>query len=326
MTEVISKIVNEISEFKPFETQLAEYKKQYENIIYDFSDVKQIDSAKKDKKAVNKVISSLDGIHKEVKAETLAKGRLIDGERKRIKDSLIEIKDKITAQEDEYTNIAIKLAAGLQAKIDEINECAEFGVDIVDLDTVRKILKKASDITVDDSFGSREADGHMAKAKTVELLQGKLLVMEKQEIEALEAKAKAEKEQLEREEQIRKDASAKAELEKEQAAKKAKEDAKLAKEVAEQDKKDAIKAEQVKSKKAELAKEQAAKDLAASKKAEDDKIAADKLKKQNNQKHRSTVHSAIKEQLMLNNFTEGTATDIVKLLMTGLDGKVTINY
>ncbi len=324
-----TKTVNEIAEFNEFESKLAEYTNKFKGIVYDLSDEEQKKSAKSDKKAISKSINELDTVHKSVKSELLIKTKLIDGERKRIKDKLLILKDDITKQEEEFASIAIKHAAMLHEKVTDIENYALFDIgEVINFERVKASLKLAVNCKVDSSFEAREADGHMAKAKAIESLEAKIALFEKQERIEKEEKELAEKAQQEREEQIRKDAEAIAAKEKEAAALKAKNDAETAKKKAEADKKAAVKEAQEKAEAAAKEKEAAARiEVERLQALADDE--AKKLKdKQENQSHRAKIHKQAKESLISLGkvIDEETAIIIVKAIASDQIKNVTINY
>jgi len=337
MTEIVNKIV----EFNEFESKLALYKKEYETRVYDLDDPEQFESAKSDKKEISKVIRELDNTHKIVKADVLARSKLIDGERKRIKDVLLKVKDNVIGQIEAHENKVIIHAAMLNDKVESINKLAEFDIETtITMELVQERLDLANNSVIDDSFENREADGHMAKAKTIELLQGKLMVMEKKAAEEAEAEAERIKAQKDREEKIKKDAAAKAEKEKlaaearakqaeadkEAAEAKAKKDAELAKKQAEAEKKAAVKLAQEKAEREAQEKEAAARKEVERLQAIADKEAAEVKAKQENQAHRAKIHKAIKDEMIAAQLVsdEDHAVKLVKLLINSKN--VTINY
>jgi len=337
----MTEIVNKLAVFKDFDSKLALYKKEYETRVYDLNDPEQMEAAKTDKKEVAKVIRELDDTHKTAKADLLSETRLLDGERKRIKDVLIKVKDNAGNQLEAHANKAVIHAAMLNDKVESINKLAEFDIETtITIELVQERLDLANNSVIDDSFESREADGHMAKAKTIELLQGKFMVMEKAATEEAEAEAARVKAQKEFEEQIRKDAAAKADKEKlaaEARAKKAEEDkkaagikakkdAEIAKKKAEEDKKAAIKAEQEKAEKAAQEKELEARKEVERLQAIADEEAKVLKAKQENQSHRAKIHKAIKDELRTAQLAadDDHAIKIVKLLISSKN--VTINY
>ena len=87
-----------IAEYSEFEAKMAEFKKTYDNVVYDLTDPVHEKKARSDKYSIGKVISALDKKHDEIKAPLKAQVDLIDGERKRIKDELLGVQDKIKSQ------------------------------------------------------------------------------------------------------------------------------------------------------------------------------------------------------------------------------------
>ena len=100
--EIIESTGTQIAEFNEFAAALAEYKAKYEGIVYDLTIPEQEKTAKADKMAIGKVISKLDGAHKAVKAPLKERVDLLDSERKRIKDQLLELQSGIKGQIAEH--------------------------------------------------------------------------------------------------------------------------------------------------------------------------------------------------------------------------------
>ena len=316
----MTKIVNKIVDFDKYEAQLVEFETQFKTIVYDFSDAANLDMAKEDRKTINKAIKLLDETHTKVKADLLVKTKLIDSSRKSIKDRFIKLKESISDQLDDHANIAIKHAAMLHQKVEYItNLTVLLDGEVYNLDD---LLDEVKSIVIDSTFESREADGHMAKAKAIEFFEGKIAVEQNRKAELEKQRIAEEEEQLKREENIRQEAAAeankqaeiakaaeiKAKKDADDAAKKAEEDKKAAEIKAKKDADDAVAAEQKR-----------IQEISDNEKAE-------REAKEKNQKHRAVVHKAAKDSLIKLKINEDLAVSIVKAISKGLIKNVKIEY
>lgn len=100
----------QIAAFNKFDKQLADFQKRYDGVVYDLSDPKEDKAARSDRYKIGQVISALDETHKKIKAPLAEKVAIIDKERKRIKDKLLELQEGIKTQiEKREQEIAITL-------------------------------------------------------------------------------------------------------------------------------------------------------------------------------------------------------------------------
>ena len=221
MREIEETGMNQIIEFNEFESKLAEFKKQYDGVVYDLTVPEQEKQARSDRFAIAKVISRLDEAHKALKAPLKEKVDLIDGERKRIKDDLLSVQDKIKSQIDAHEAKIQDHEEELQRRVDEIRLLVVFQNDLTefpyspDSNEVNNRLAILAKIDVDDTFEHRKADGTLAHVETGKrlntLLAERLKVeQEAEELERLRKEAEA-RERADREERIRQEATAAAE-------------------------------------------------------------------------------------------------------------------
>jgi len=207
----MNEATKQIVEFDEFETSLIEFKNKYEGVVYDLSDKKQDKKARSDKLTIGKVISALDLAHKTIKAPLLAKTKLLDSERKRIKDDLLGVQNGIKQQISNYENAIKEHAEMLQSKIDHIVNMAHFDVtERITIDLIQGRLNEVRDYVIDDSFEGRKGDAAIAKDEAICLLEYGLsgLVRDQEE------KTKAEEErQAVVKVQLEKDAKEKADKE-----------------------------------------------------------------------------------------------------------------
>lgn len=335
-------MTTEIAEYNKFESEMAEFKKKYDGVVYDLNDPGQEKQARSDKYKIGQTISKLDKVHDQIKAPLKEKVDLIDGERKRIKDELLGVQDKIKDQIKAHEDAIREHAEMLQGKVDEISGLCQFGE--FETPTSEQIMTRIvtlEALEVDDAFEHRKADATLAQVESLKTLKAlhakkKQYEDEQAELERLR-KEKEERDRLEREEQIRKEAAEKAKREAEQKAEKAKQEAAEAA----KRQQEAIQAEadrKIAEAKAKVEREaQEERDRLASAAAEEKRMAeikakakrereAAEAKKKENQAHRAKIHKAAKASLVKEGFNEADATKIVELVRDGKINHVVIEY
>lgn len=349
-----------IVEFDEFETKLTEFKGQFEKVVYDLTDKKQEKQARSDRMAIGKVVSALDAAHKKIKAPLLDKTKLLDTERKRIKDELQGVQSCIKSQIDKHEEAIRQKAAELQARVSEIVNIGFWESDVyLNSEQLNERLKQLKSIVIDDSFEDRKGDAAIAKDEASQMLESCLEVAIKHE----EEEAKAEEERLAQVEEDKKIETARIEKEaKEKAeadAQKAIDDAKRATEEAEQRAKDAeaktaldaSEKERLEKKRADEAEaetkrlaekadkdaKQAVIDQEAAVKAAEDKVKADQIEadrleaealaeREADIEHRKKINNAAADAFMNLGFNEMAAQSAVKAIAKGLVPAVSINY
>lgn len=238
-----------IVEFNKFEQQLAEFKAKYDDVVYDLSDPKQEKQARSDKYAIGQVVGELDRTHEKVKAPLLAQTRLLDAERKRIKDDLQGVQGKIKSQIEEHEAKQQAIEDGLVAAVEAIKAIGFFDVNPTS-DQVMQRLVQIKKITIDNTFAHHEGAALIAHRDTLAGLQRLYNTVSQAEADAAElAQLKAEaaeREQQERDARIALEAAEQAKREAEEAKAAAKREAdaaiereRLAREQAEQAARDA---------------------------------------------------------------------------------------
>jgi len=236
-----------VVEFNQFEADLAEYKARYENVVYDLAIPEQAKQARSDRLSIGKKIAELDRVHAAVKAPLKAQVDLLDGERKRIKDGLLEIQDGIKSQIAEH-EAAIKAAQdALLAKAMALAFLAKFDAQ-PNIDVVRDRIAQLKATVIDESFGDQMALAALNKEQSLHVLEPMLIGLELQE----KAAAEAEEKRVEAENKAREEREARIAAE---AAEKAKQEAAAS---IERERQAKLKAEQDARDAADLAKKQAA--------------------------------------------------------------------
>ncbi len=343
MNAALETIENPIAEFNEFDKQLNEFLSQYEGVVYDLTDPKQEKTARSDKYAIGKAISALDARHKEIKAPLKERVDLIDGERKRIKDGLLEVQGKIKSQIEAHEKAIEEHAQMLQEKVDQIRWLAntEDYPEPITAEQIQSRLDALNKISVDDSYEDRKADATLAQVETVKKLEALLAERQKYEAEQAELerlrKEKEERARKDREESIRKEAEERAKREAEEKAEREKKEAEAEAQrkidEANRQKKEAEEA----AARAEREKKEAAERAAAAERErieQEQKQAAEaeerkrkeEEEKKAKQQHRAKIHKEAKQSLIDNGVDEETATLIVELAKDGKIKNMVVEY
>lgn len=349
MTETKSEIV----EFNEFENKLKEFKDQYDDVVYNLNDPVQNKQARTDKHSIGKILAKLDKAHQAIKAPLKEKVDLIDGERKRIKDQLLEVQGKIKGQIEKHEQDIADKAEELQERVDHIRSLNIFVPgECINTAHVKSRLADAEAIVIDDTFEDRKADATLAHVETVKALKDKLEEMirydnEQAELEKLR-KEKADRELKDREADIRKEAEEKARKEEQE---KAEEEKLKAKDKAEKEKKEAAEAAQKEiddakrmQEEAEAEKERVKKEAAQAvgnaarrerEKIEEEQMerdVAEKLKTEKEERekskkaHRDKIEREIVQSLVANSADKADFKELIKMIADGKIKHVSIKY
>ncbi len=179
----------------------------------------------------------LDGIGKDVVADWKAKAKVIDGQRKIIRDTLDAMKEEVRKPLTEWEEAEEKRQEKINKRILGIKAAADLtSYGSVTSDIIKQNLDEVKSIEIDDSFAEYKDLAENEKDNAINILQARLdrqleheeeqaelaeLRKEKEEREKKEAAEKAEAERKAQEEKIRKEAEEKAKLEEEKKSKEA---------------------------------------------------------------------------------------------------------
>ena len=343
-------VTTALANFDPFDAQLEEFRTQYAGVVYDMDDPAQNARARSDKRAIGKVVASLDRTHATVKAPLLEATRQLDGRRKALKDEFVEIQGNSKGQIAEHEQREADRVAALDNRVQELRELArslpEHGVA---LEYWQARLATVEAIALDDSWQERKPDAALAKAETVDSIKASIQYTEEQaELVRLREEREA-RERAEREEQIRVEARAKAELEAEEARKAEAERVEREQREAEERHQQELKAEQDAREKAERdrvaaeerverEKQEAANRAASAerKRIDDEQDAREKTerdeaekehRRQANKKHRATVEQQAVESLLEAMQIDGAvATSVIESIRDGEVANVVMVY
>lgn len=344
MSEIAEKVINEIVEFNEFDAQLAEFKSKYDDVVYDLTVPEEEKQARSDRLTIGKVIASLDRKHKELKAPLKARTDLIDGERKRIKDDLLNVQEKIKSQIQQHEDAIREHAEKLQSMVEEIRAFTEFDpyqVLPIASEQVQERLDAVNQVVVDDSYEDRKADATLAQVDAIKRLEALLAERlkyeeEQAELERLRKEAEERKRQEEHE-QIRKEAEARAKAEAEkaledekrkvaEAEERGRQQAIAAKESAERAEKEAALMAEKAAQEAWEKADREFKDALAKEAAKvEQQRQADEAKK-SKQAHRNKIHKEAKQSFIDAGYTDEQATKIVTLIKDGNIQHITISY
>ncbi len=219
-TEVVEVTKSAIAEFNPFEAQLAEFKAKYVDVVYDLTDPKQEKQARSDAHKIGTVCGNLDRAHAAVKAPLLEQVRILDGERKRIKDDLQDVQANIRNQVKAHEAKIQAIEDALIARVEAIRAMAVFEGEPTSDQIMARILQLKK-VVIDHTFAHYESKAAAARQEAGAALSGlydKVAQAESDaaELERLRQEAAA-RELKDREERIAAEAAAKAKEEAEKA-------------------------------------------------------------------------------------------------------------
>ena len=349
--EVIEKSSGQVAEFNEFESALAEYKTRYEGVVYDIADPEQEKQAKSDKLAIGKVIAKLDRTHKEVKAPLKERVDLLDGERKRIKDQLLELQNSIKNQIAEHEARIKAEKDALLAKAGKLREMREFEFSPT-VEQVEERIASLKAVVIDDSYGDMKAYAALCKEESLQVLEPMLVglkaIAEQKAEEERQRKEAEEKARQEREERIAREAKEKAEREAKEAAERAEREAqeriereRIAKEQAEKREKEAkLKAERdakAAAERAEREKQEAIERARAEEQRKAEQAEAERLakiaaeeeaqrKREANKRHRAKINNEAVAALVGVGLSEEDAKNVVTAIAKHQIPCVSIHY
>lgn len=296
---------------------------------------------------VRKIKTALDGLGKEQVDRLKEIPKLIDAERKRMRDELDALADEVrkplTEWEEAEANRIAMHRNGLESMASQARE-----VGALNSDALRLRIESVEAEVIGESWEEFEAEAHRVKAKALEILNAALAERQKYEAEQAELaelrRKQAEQEQKDREAEIarqaaekaRADAEAKAQAERDAAAKR-EADAKASQAKAEQDAKDAAERQRRAEEQAEaerLASVERAKQAAeAARQAEikrqaDAKAAeeAEQRRREADIAHKASINNAALAAFIENGLPDACAKQAVILIAKGLIPAIRIQY
>lgn len=296
---------------------------------------------------VRKIKTALDGLGKEQVDRLKEIPKLIDAERKRMRDELDalagEVRKPLTEWEEAEANRIAMHRNGLESMASQARE-----VGALNSDALRLRIESVEAEVIGESWEEFEAEAHRVKAKALEILNAALAERQKYEAEQAELaelrRKQAEQEQKDREAEIarqaaekaRTDAEAKDQAERDAAAKR-EADAKATAERADRERAEAIerlKQAEARAEAEKLAAEQRAKDAAeAARQAEikrqaDEKAAeeAEQRLREEDKAHKASINNAALAAFIENGLPDECAKQAVILIAKGLVPNIRIQY
>lgn len=268
----------------------------------------------------------LDGLGKDLVAELKEIPKLIDANRKTVRDRLDALRDKVrqplTEWEAEQDRIkAEKQMLAWHEEALEMNVAFDKALaERIESDHEIALLmneKFDRDLAEAKAEAERQRIAHEEELKKQAAEQARLEAERKaqQEIEAAEQREREAKEAAERAEREKQEAIQRAEQEAKEAKEKAERDAKEAQERAEREKQAAIEAERKKALKAEQARL-----------AEEERKRQEDAKRQEDKEHRRKYNQETLQALVSNGFDEKLATEFIKLVASNQIPHMTMNY
>ncbi|WP_433587559.1 cell envelope biogenesis protein TolA [Providencia alcalifaciens] len=268
----------------------------------------------------------LDGLGKDLVAELKEIPKLIDANRKTVRDRLDALRDKVRQPLTEWEAEQDKIKAEQQmlAWHEEALEMnAAFDkvlAERIESDHEIALLmneKFDRDLAEAKAEAERQRIAHEEELKKQAAEQARLESERKaqQEIEAAAQREREAKEAAERAEREKQEAIQRAEQAAKEAKEKAERDAKEAQERAEREKQAAIEAERKKALEAEQARL-----------AEEERKRQEDAKRQEDKEHRRVFNKEALQALVSNGFDEKLATEFIKLVASNQIPHMTMNY
>ena len=297
--EILAKVEREVMSFVP-DVTTAKGRKEIASLAYRVSQTK----------------SYLDGLGKDLVADLKEIPKLIDANRKTVRDRLDALRDKARQPFTEWEEEQERIKAEEQARIKAEEDRKRFESDheialLMNEKHDREAKEKAEEsehqrIAHEEELKRQAAE--QAKREAEEKAAAELAAAKKREEDAIAARAQAEllaKQERERAEQKAKDAAAKAEAEK----------------------KAAIEAEQRKAQEEADRIKREAEAKEAARLAEEKRISDEKAKREADVKHRKAIGADIVKSLTENSsITRDQAIEVLTALMNGLVPHTNINY
>ena len=306
-----------IAEYNPFRAEIAELKSKNAALVFDYGTEEGEKEARSHIYKLKLSKGALDRVRKEVKDESVQRGRLIDAEAKAITAELDGMIAVHQAPLDEKLAREDARVAALKARVEELapfipgDECMAWYLDV---------LQRIEAIAVDHTFEEFMAIASVTKENTVAVLRDMAEKARVREFEAVELALlradRAAQEQRERDERIAKEAAEKAVRDQQAAHDR---ELQAARDAAAKAERDAAAAAQ-RAKDAEAKAKRDADAAAAAAKAETEK-------RERNKRHRAGIHNGIIAVLCEKlSMDKDEAKDLVILIASGELPNVTITY
>lgn len=307
--DIIRKVEQEVNSFIP-DVSTAKGRKEIASLAYKVAQSK----------------TYLDGLGKDLVAELKEIPKLIDANRRTVRERFDTLRDKVrqplTEWEAEQERIeAEKQMLAWHEEALEMNAAFDKALaERIESDHEIALLmneKFDRDLAEAKAEAERQRIAREEELKKQAAEQARLEAEQKaqQEIEAAAQREREAKEAAERAEREKQEAIQRAEQEAKEAKEKAERDAKEAQERAEREKQAAIEAERKKALKAEQ-----------SRLAEEERKRQEDAKRQEDKEHRRVINREVLQALVSNGFDEKLATEFIKLVASNQIPHMTMNY
>jgi len=338
---------NQMVEYGITDAALQELKAKF-SLVPDSSTEKGYADIKSALKIISPYRTGIEAKRKELKAESLARGRLIDAEAKRITTEILEIEspfklekqkrdDELKAIEQAKLDAEAAHIAAIEQKVTDINNLVE-GLLGADLKVLNSRLKAANEIVINnvefedqieaakesmlnvkDTLENAIAEREIFEKQQAEYeAQQKLMLEQQAELDAKQAeldKQDADRKQKEREEQIAKEAEERAIKASELAAQKER----LEAENRERELKEAAELAEREAKETE----QRIKD---EQEAEKKRLLDEAEAREKNKKHKASINNAAVDALVAGGMNETNAKKAITLIAKRTIPNVKISY
>lgn len=189
---------SQIAEYSATEAALADLSARYRGMVFDVTDTKGMDEAKKGRAEVRGYRTALESKRKEIKAPALERCALIDAEAKRITAELIALEDPIDKQikkeeERKEAEKAAKAEAERLALVQIMTRLANIrNIPLLAAastsDTVMDDIERLEALEIDDSFKTYYGEAAEAKATSLQKLREIYAAKVRAEAEAIRVK------------------------------------------------------------------------------------------------------------------------------------------
>ena len=330
---------------------LDDFLKQIEDEALSFVPDITTDKGRKECASKARAIASqkvkLDDLGKELVAEWKTKSKLVDDSRKKARDFLDSLRDKVREPLTKWENAEKERRETIELLVEDLENLSKStnfnGIELeLTSEDLKVNLKHAKDFNIDeDKLAEYTARAAQTKDRVIRILEAKIEARLKYEAEQEELsrlkKEREEKEERERIEKIKreaaeqaareerekaeqriraeKDAREKAERERQEEIERAEREKKEAAERAEREKLEAIRTEQ----RRQAEQEQARRDAEERARKEKERKAADLI-------HRKKINNEVLEDLLKTGLREENALPLMKAIVNGDVRNVTINY
>lgn len=296
------------------------------SLITDVSTKKGRDAIASNAAKVSRSKTYLDGVGKDLVDKLKEQPKLIDAERKRVRDALDSLRDEVRKPLTDWEEAEEKRIGDIRSRIERMKLIPEDGTS----EQLKVHLSKLKLTEINDSFAELKSDAALAKMDAITRTEGliekaTIAENEKAELERLRKDAE-QKAQAEREERLIKEAEERARKQTEESAQKAINEARAAEERAKAQAFEAQERERI-AKESEEKRTQEAIEAEAKRisyEAEQNRLAEESLSLDKN--HRSRIRNEAVQSLIDGGMTTLDAGIIIDLIERGEIKHVSINF